>query len=213
MLAERVDLEAVDLAIRAGHGLRLQVDLQLITRLGFNLLKQFINFCIAEDDRQQAVLETVVEENVGVTRRDDAAETVLFQRPRRVFTARAAAEVLAGEQYAGTLITLGVEDEILVQRALGVVLIRLADIQITPLVEQVRTETGALDRLQELLGNDLISVDVGTIQRRNKTSVLSKCLHLYCAPWINSRTSMKRPFTAAAAAMAGLTRWVRPPAP
>ncbi|MNF29275.1 hypothetical protein D3C84_99740 [compost metagenome] len=94
-----------------------------------------------------------------------------------MFTAGAATEVLAGQQHAGALVTLGVEDEVLVQRALGVVLIRLANVEVTPLIEQVRTKTSALDRLQKLFRNDLIGVDVGTIQRRDKTSVLGKSFH------------------------------------
>ncbi len=43
MLAERIDFKAQDLAIRAGHGLRLQIDTQLITGLGFHLLEQLID--------------------------------------------------------------------------------------------------------------------------------------------------------------------------
>ena len=212
MLAERINLEAQHFAIRAGHGLRLKVDLELVTRLGFNLGKQLIHFSVAQDDRQQAVLEAVVEENVGVARRDDAAKAVLFQRPRRMLAAGAATEIFPGQQHAGALVALGVEHEILVQRAFGIVLVRLPHIQVAPFVKQVRAKAGALDRLQELLGNDLVGVDVGTIQRRNQTGVLSKSLHA-ALPSINSRTSIKRPFTAAAAAIAGLTRWVRPPAP
>ncbi|MNE39609.1 hypothetical protein D3C80_1335710 [compost metagenome] len=212
MFAKRIDLETQYFAIWAGHCLRLQVDGQLVARVGFDLLEQFIDFFIAEDDRQQAVLEAVVEENVGVARRDDTAETVLFEGPWRMLTARTATEVLAGQQHAGALVTVVVQDEVRVLRALAVVLIRLTDIQVTPLIEQVGAKAGALDRLEELLGNDLVGVDVGAIQRRNQAGVLGKGFHA-ALPWINSRTSTKRPVTAAAAAMAGLTRWVRPPAP
>src|SRR3990167_9355669 len=171
MLTEGVNFKAQHLAIRTGNGLGLQIDLQLITRCHFHLLEQLIHFSVAQDDRQQAVLEAVVEEDVGVARRDDAAETVFLQRPRRMFTTGTATEVFAGQQHAGALITLGVEDEVLVQRALGVVLIRLPDIQVAPLIEQVWAEPRALDRLQELLRDDLVGVDVGTIQRGDKTSV------------------------------------------
>ncbi|MNC25746.1 hypothetical protein D3C75_738450 [compost metagenome] len=122
-----------------------------------------------------------------------------------MFTAGAATEVLAGQQHAGALVTFGVEDEVLVQRTLGVVLVRLAHIQVAPFIEQVRAKARALDRLQELLRDDLVGVDVGTIQRRDKTSVLGKSFHAALLQ-INSRTSTKRPFIAAAAAMAGLTR-------
>ena len=212
VLAERIDLEVQYLAIRAGHRLRLQVDGQLVARVGFDLLEQLVDFLVTEDDRQQAVLEAVVEEDVGKAWRDDAAEAVLVQRPWGVLTAGAATEVLPCQQHAGTLVAFVVEHELLVQRALAVVLVRLAHVQVTPLVEQIGAEAGALDRLEKLLGDDLVGVDVGTVQRRDKASVLGKGFHA-ALPWINSRTSMKWPVTAAAAAMAGLTRWVRPPAP
>ncbi|MNZ77915.1 hypothetical protein D3C78_964710 [compost metagenome] len=213
MLAEGIHLEAVLLAIRTGHGLRRQVDGELVALGGLALLEQFVDFFVFQDDRQQAVLEAVVEEDVGVARRDDGTEAVLFQRPGRVLAGGAATEVLAGEEHAGALVTREVQHEVLVHRTPGVVLVRLTDVQVAPLVEQVRAKTGAFDRFEELLGDDLVGVDVGTIQRRDKTCVLGKGSHGYCTPWINSRTSMKRPLTAAAAAMAGLTRWVRPPAP
>ncbi|MCY1443099.1 hypothetical protein D9M71_594980 [compost metagenome] len=129
-----------------------------------------------------------------------------------MLAARTATEVLTGEQYTGTLVTRMVQDKIRVLRALAVVLVRLADIQVAPLIEQVGAKARALDRLQKLLGNDLVGVDVGTVQWRDKAGVLGKGFHA-ALPWINSRTSTKRPVTAAAAAMAGLTRWVRPPAP
>ncbi len=97
MLAEGIDLKLQHLAIRTSHGLRLKVDTELITRLGLDLCKQLINLCVAQNDRQQAILEAVIEEDVGIARRDDAAKAVFFQRPGRVLTAGAAAEVFTGQ--------------------------------------------------------------------------------------------------------------------
>src|SRR5690606_41300950 len=65
---------------------------------------------------------------------------------------RAAAEVLPRQQYLGALVARLVEHEVRVRPALGVVHARLPGIQIAPLVEQVGTEAGALDRLQEQIG-------------------------------------------------------------
>ncbi len=192
MLAEGIDLETVLHAIRTGHGLRRQVHGQLVTLGGLGLLEQRIDLFILEDDRQQAVLEAVVEEDVGKARRDHGAEAVLVQRPGRVLAARPAAEVLARQQHAGTLVAREVQHEVLVQRTIRAILVRLADIQVAPLVEQVRAEAGALDGLQKLLGNDLVGVDVGTIQRSHQTSVLGKGFHhLSPQAWISSRTSIK----------------------
>ena len=46
MLAEGIDFEAQHLTVRAGHGLGLQIDLQLIARSGLDLLEQLIDFCL-----------------------------------------------------------------------------------------------------------------------------------------------------------------------
>ena len=43
------------------------------------------------------------------------------------------------------------------------VLSGLARIEVAPVVEQVDAEAGALDRLQVLLGDDRVGIDVGAI--------------------------------------------------
>ena len=178
VLAESVHFKVVDLAVRTGHGLRRQINAELIALARLGLLEQFINFGLGQDDRQHAVLEAVVEEDVGIARRDDRTEAVLFQRPGRVFTTGAATEVLPRQQHAGALITRKIQHEILVDRTQRAILPRLTDIQITPLIKQVLAKAGALDRLQELLGDDLIGVDVGTIKRSHQATVLGKSFHL-----------------------------------
>jgi hypothetical protein len=60
-----------------------------------------------------------------------------------------------------------VEHELGIQRPSTGILTGLAVIEITPLIEQIRPETAALDGLQELLGDDGIGVDVGPIQGRH----------------------------------------------
>src|SRR5699024_3210449 len=74
-------------------------------------------------------------------------------------------------------------------------------------------ETGTLDGLQVLLGDHRIGVDVGAPQRRRDAGDFLECLHDCPAPQKLVRMSTKCPAIAAAAAMAGLTRWVRPPLP
>ena len=91
------------------------------------------------------------------------------------------------------------------------------------MVEGVRTKAGTLDLLHELLGDDHVGVDILPIERRHKSGI-----QLLRTP-ASARVSVdgkKRhrasgqaadvkeiPSIAAAAAIAGLTRWVRPPAP
>src|SRR3989449_11265433 len=87
-----------------------------------------------------------------------------------------------------------------------------------PVVEEGRAEAGALPPLQELLGNDLIGVDFGARQGGPAAGVTHKGLdHGATSSPSRShaqvRTSPSRPATAAAAAIGGLIRWVRPPRP
>ena len=51
MFAERIDLEAQHLAIRASHRLRLQINLELVPRAGFNLLEKLIDFSVTEVEK------------------------------------------------------------------------------------------------------------------------------------------------------------------
>src|SRR5690606_24210688 len=122
-------------------------------------------------------LETVIEENIGKARPDNGAKTEVFQCPRRVLTRRAAAEVITHQQHRSTLVARLVEHEIRIKRALGVIHARLAVIEIAPFIEGIGAKARTLDRLQELLGNNRIGVDVGTIQRRDQTLELRKFIH------------------------------------
>ena len=56
--------------------------------------------------------------------------------------------------------------------------VRLAAIEVTPLVEQVGAEARALDRLQELLGDDRVGVDVGTIERCDQPFLAYEFFHV-----------------------------------
>src|SRR5207249_9947593 len=83
-----------------------------------------------------------------------------------------------------------------------------------PVVEQGWSEPRALHPLQELLRNDLVGIDVGARQGRQPTGVTHEGLrHRAAGSLPQLRTSTIRPATAAAAAMGGLIRWVRPPRP
>src|SRR5262245_6051904 len=99
VLAERVDLEAPALrAVGRGNGLRLEVDAQPEAGEGRGLVEQLVDVGLAQRDRQEAVLERVVQEDLAERGRDDRAEAVVAQRPRRVLARGADAEVLAREQ-------------------------------------------------------------------------------------------------------------------
>src|SRR2546430_2112033 len=70
-----------------------------------------------------------------------------------------------------------------------------------PVVEEEGPIPGALDPLQELLGDDLVGVDVGQVERCHAPGDAFDGLH-----YISSRTSTRWPVNAAAAAIGGLIR-------
>src|SRR5207248_11077615 len=80
-----------------------------------------------------------------------------------------------------------------------------------PVEEEEGPEAGPLDPAQELLGDDLVGVDVGPVERGDDALDRHEPPHAGVS-W-NSRTSTRWPAIAAAAAIGGLTRWVRPPLP
>src|SRR5574337_956750 len=232
VFAERRDFERELGAVGLDHALALQVDRQPVAGERRDLVEQLRDLRFGEHDRQHAVLEAVVEEDVGIARRDQRAKAVLLQRPGRVLAARPAAEVLAREQDRRALVARLVQHEVGVRAARGRVHAGLAVVQVAPLVEQVRAEAGLLDRLEELLRDDRVGVDVLAVQRRDQALVHGEFLHgvslligwgqskiasqfLVCPAKLHEkrRISTKWPCTAAAAAIAGLTRCVRPPAP
>src|SRR5439155_25168302 len=143
-------------------------------------------------DGEEADLVAVAPEDVGERRRHDGFEAGVLQRPWRVLTARSRAEVGPRQQHDRALVLGPVEDE---PRVLA------------PVVEQERAEAGALDPLQELFGDDLIGVDVGAVEGSGAAGDAADGLHH------RSSGDARWPAIALAAAKAGLTRWVRPPAP
>src|SRR5689334_13773599 len=100
-----------------------------------------------------------------------------------------------------------VQDELGVRLARGRIHRQVARREVTPVVEQERSEAGAPDRLEVLLRDDRVGVDVGAVQRRHGGGHALERLHAKVL------TSTKWPAMPAAAAMAGETRWVRPPCP
>src|SRR4030095_14721623 len=110
-------------------------------------------------------------------RRDQRAETVVGQRPGRVLPRAAATEVASREQDLRALVPGLIEHEIRIERSLADVASGLAPIEIAPRVEQIRAEARARDRLQELLRDDDVGVDVGAIERRHQAGQSMKWLH------------------------------------
>ena len=176
-LAERINAEGNEMTIRATHRLFRQIDQQAVARRGIDLLEQRLDFIRRQRDQQNAVLETVAEKNVGEALGQDDAETVIEQRPGRMFTRTATAEVLARQQNVGPGITRLIQHEIRVLRARLAILSGLADIHIAPLVEEIRAESRPLDRFQKLLGDDRVGIDIGPIQRCHQSVEANEFFH------------------------------------
>src|SRR5216684_7221952 len=204
VLAEGVDVEFDDAAVGPGDRLAGEIDGEPGVGALLGVVHQRVDDLLRQLDRQDAVLEAVVVEDVGEARRDDAAYAEIQERPGRVLARAAAAEILADDQDLRLPVGRLVEDEIRVLRPV---------IAVAQLVEEGLAQAGALDRLQMLLGDDLVGVDIDHRQRRGDAVERGELVHGGSLPHFRSRTSARRPVMAAAAAIAGLIRWVRPPLP
>ncbi len=177
VFAELVHLEGDHLAARGGDGLRLQIHTQAVAFAGLYFLEQAVHRLLVEDDRQDAVLETVVEEDIRKARRDDDAKAIVEQCPRRVLTRGTAAKVLARQQNTRTLEARLVKHEVRIQRSVAVVLARFAVVEVAPLVKQVGAKAATLDGLQKLLGDDSIGVHVSAVHGCHDAGDLFEFFH------------------------------------
>src|ERR1700682_5547544 len=85
VLAELVDVEREHgAAVGRRDGLPLEIDGELESRKRGGVVKQALDLGLRQHDRQKAVLEAVIEKDIGERRRDDGAESVISERPRRV---------------------------------------------------------------------------------------------------------------------------------
>ena len=168
VLAERVDVEVDLLAVRADHDLAFEVDGDARVAAEFRIVDQCVADRARQADRQQAVLEAVVVEDVAERGRDDAADAEIGQRPGGVLARRAAAEVLVRDDDLRVAVGFLVQDE------LGAFLAGAVEAQ---RVEQVHAETGALDGLQEARGDHLVGVDVLHRHRRGDGGQRGEFVH------------------------------------
>src|SRR5580704_12687224 len=98
-------------------------------------------------------------EDVAEAGREDGAEACVLERPGGVLARGAAAEVAPREQDRRTRLVRGAQLEA------GI---------LHPVEEEELAVAGALDPLQELLGDDLVGVDVGALEHDDGTAHLSE---------------------------------------
>src|SRR5260370_38097654 len=94
---------------------------------------------------EDAVLETIVVEDIAERGRNDAGDAEILERPRRMLTGRTATEIIAGDQNLGAAIGRLVEHEVRVVAAI---------VAVALLREQALAEAGSLDGLEVLLWDD-----------------------------------------------------------
>ena len=148
--------------IAARHRAILQAHGHFTARLLIEQLPQQLNGFLRHNRSQHAVLRGVAVENVGETRRNHHAETVIVQRPHGMFTRRADAEIRSGNENLALLVFRLVEHEF-----------RIA----TPCVEQRVVKTGLLHALQKHGGNNLVGIDVGAAKRHGHAGKSSQFFH------------------------------------
>src|SRR5471032_540200 len=187
--------------VRRAYRQRQQVDLQ---RSLFCLRQrgdQRIDGRLLQHDGQQTVIERIAIEDFTIAGGDYGGDAELLQAPYGVLAAGTAAEIRAGDQDARRLITGPVQD------AVGA---RLAVAIEAQVVQQTFIESFLADGAQELLGHDLVGIQVVDQQRRcqagDRDQFFNRLAHCACS---SVRTSLMTPVIAAAAAMAGLIRCVR----
>ncbi len=148
-------------AFVVGDGLGFEVDGDLVRgiRCGAAAIS-VLHVSFGEADEDHAVLAGVGEEDVGEAGGDDGEKAEAGEGPGGVLAGAAAAEVLAGDEDLRALVMVLVEDEVGVGLA-GVG----AFVDAAPVVEEKVAVAGALDALEELLGDDLVGVDVGAVER------------------------------------------------
>src|SRR5690606_5738425 len=169
MFAESIYFKREGASSRANHYLLLKVDQQLVSHACFHLIKQGIDFFCIQYDRQNAVLEAIVIENISIAWRNNAAKTIIQERPRRMFATRTTTKVLTRQQNARALIAWLIQHKVRIQGATCVVPTRFTLVEIAPFIEGIRAKAGTLDRFKELLRNDGIGIDICTIQRRHQS--------------------------------------------
>ena len=98
VLAEGIDLEGDRAAVGAGDHLALEIDGQHRVRAARGVVEQLVDLLLRQGDRQDAVLEAVVEEDVGEEGATMQRMPKSSDRPGRVLARRAAAEIVAGHE-------------------------------------------------------------------------------------------------------------------
>src|ERR1700751_2519287 len=98
MIAERVDIEVDDATIGAANFLGFEIDRERCIGAALGVLHQLGEVFWRDNDRKNTVLEAIVIENIGKTRRNDATDSKIEERPGSVLARRAATEIISRDK-------------------------------------------------------------------------------------------------------------------
>src|SRR5712691_3741617 len=196
----RIDLETVPLSRRRDDRLCFQIDRDPPCPLRrLDLRGKSIDDRLVDRDGQDAILKTVGEEDIAKTRADHGADAHLLQRPHRALARGAAAEIRARHQDFRLAVRLAIQDKCGIFRSVGQIAERAERPFAKRAADVVSDQTFDAD-------ND-VGIDVASHDRRGDRGQLIERLWHAQRPMV--RTSVMAPAIAAAAALAGLARWVR----
>jgi len=145
-----------------------EVNRYLITLMFGGAIEELGHLRLAQANKQQPILQRVVIEDVGITGGNDSLETVVGKRPRRVLPRGATTEILARHENTGSLVLWLVQDELCIEAAIVVE---------APIVESKLAEAGAFNAFEELLRNDLVSIDSSPVHAGDEAGVGSEGGH------------------------------------
>src|SRR6202171_2442508 len=142
MFVERIDIEGDDAAIGAANFLGFEIDRERRIGAALGVIHELGEVFWRNNDRKNTVLEAVVIENIGKTRRDDAADSKVEERPGSMLARGAATEIISRDKNFGFAIGRLVQDE---RGIFGSILL------VAEFGEKPAAQAGALDCLEILL--------------------------------------------------------------
>src|SRR3984893_16274090 len=173
MFAERVDIESDDAAIGAANFLGFEIYRERRIGAELGVIHELGEVFWRNNDRKNTVLEAVVIENIGKTRRDDAADPKVEERPGSMLARGAATEIIFRDKNFGFAIGRLVEDELGIFGSIFLV---------AEFGEKPAAQAGALDCFQILFWDDHVGIDIGDVERRRDTGEGCEFFHFLRSP-------------------------------
>src|SRR5688572_8861534 len=200
---EGIDSERALFSIRKRHGLARKIHGDGAFRRAAQLLHQPRMLGFRDHHRQQSVLERIGPEDIRERLGDDGSEAVIPECPWRVLARRSAPKVAPRNENSRAARFRPVQREVGTRRP------SLPRGVESPIGEEMRAEPGANSGREKASRDDLVGIDVVEQKQRGTRGESCERFHDH----ISVRASVIWPATAAAAAVSGLARNVRPPTP